>query len=403
MQITNKEKQTGKKARQQLTRAQKLRRLSLWFLPVGIILGIAGMFAGIAAGRVIYVLAFTAPAVSFLVMGIFFRKFPVGEEVPDRMTYSGTKKKVDLTSGPIVIILAFISCFLWGSAFPCIKIGYRIFDIAASDTAGQIFFAGVRFTIAGLMVILIGSLQQKKAARPKKEMIGPIIGLSLLQTIGQYFFFYIGLAHSTGVSSSIIEGANTFFTILIAALIFRTEHLTWNKILGCAAGFAGVLLIQLPSGGGAKLGFTVLGEGFILISTILAAFSSSYIKRCAQKENPVTISGYQFLFGGMVLAAGGFLAGGRLEIRTSGILLLLYMAFISAAAYTIWSMLLAANPVSRIAVFGFFNPVIGVLLSAMLLGEANQAFSLRGLLALVLVCLGIVVVNYEFSGRKKTG
>ena len=144
------------------------------------------------------------------------------------MTDSGTKKKVDLTSGPIVIILAFISCFLWGSAFPCIKIGYRIFDIAASDTAGQIFFAGVRFTIAGLMVILIGSLQQKKAARPKKEMIGPIIGLSLLQTIGQYFFFYIGLAHSTGVSSSIIEGANTFFTILIAALIFRTEHLTWN-------------------------------------------------------------------------------------------------------------------------------------------------------------------------------
>ena len=105
----------------------------------------------------------------------------------------------------------------------------------------------------------------------------------------------------------------------------------------------------------------------------------------------------------MVLAAGGFLAGGRLEIRTSGILLLLYMAFISAAAYTIWSMLLAANPVSRIAVFGFFNPVIGVLLSAMLLGEANQAFSLRGLLALFLVCLGIVVVNYEFSGRKKTG
>ncbi|MGI6056893.1 MAG: DMT family transporter [Bilifractor sp.] len=307
------------------------------------------------------------------------------------------KRETNLTKTPIIIILAFISCFLWGSAFPCIKIGYWMFDIAASDTASQIFFAGVRFTIAGLMVILIGSLQQKRLAHPRREMIGPVIGLSLMQTIGQYFFFYIGLAHSTGVSSSIIEGANTFFTILIAALIFRTEHLAWNKILGCAAGFAGVLLIQLPSGGGTEFSFTVLGEGFILISTILAAFSSSYIKSCAQRENPVTMSGYQFLFGGIVLAAGGFLAGGRLGIHAAGILLLLYMAFISAAAYTIWSMLLAANPVSRIAVFGFFNPVIGVLLSALLLGEANQAFSLRGLMALVLVCVGIVVVNHAFS------
>lgn len=314
------------------------------------------------------------------------------------MRVTDTKKKLDLTSVPAIILLAFISCFLWGSAFPCIKIGYRMFDIAASDTAGQIFFAGVRFAIAGLMVILTGSLQQKKPLRPKKEMIVPVMGLSLMQTIGQYFFFYIGLAHSTGVSSSIIEGANTFFTILIAALIFRTEHLTWNKILGCVAGFAGVLLIQLPSGGGARLGFTFVGEGFILISTILAAFSSSYIKRCARRENPVTMSGYQFLFGGVVLAAGGFFAGGRLRVHPAGILLLLYMAFISAAAYTIWSMLLAANPVSRIAVFGFFNPVIGVLLSAVLLGESNQAFSLRGLLALVLVCVGIVVVNHAFSG-----
>ena len=110
------------------------------------------------------------------------------------------------------------------------------------------------------------------------------------------------------------------------------------------------------------------------------------------------MSGYQFLFGGVVLAAGGFFAGGRLRVHPAGILLLLYMAFISAAAYTIWSMLLAANPVSRIAVFGFFNPVIGVLLSAVLLGESNQAFSLRGLLALVLVSVGIVVVNHAFSG-----
>lgn len=44
-------------------------------------------------------------------------------------------------------------------------------------------------------------------------------------------------------------------------------------------------------------------------------------------------------------------------------------------------------------VFGFMNPVFGVFLSALVLGETAQAFSFKGLMALVLVCLGIYVVN----------
>ena len=69
------------------------------------------------------------------------------------------------------------------------------------------------------------------------------------------------------------------------------------------------------------------------------------------------------------------------------------MAMISAVAYTLWSILLKFNPVSRVAVFGFMNPVCGVVLSALILNERNQAFSLQGLLALVLVCFGIYQVN----------
>lgn len=80
-------------------------------------------------------------------------------------------------------------------------------------------------------------------------------------------------------------------------------------------------------------------------------------------------------------------------------LLLLYMALISAAAYTIWSNLLKYNPVSRVAVFGLMNPVIGVLLSALVLGEARQAFRLASLGALALVSAGIVIVNYRGNAR----
>ena len=71
------------------------------------------------------------------------------------------------------------------------------------------------------------------------------------------------------------------------------------------------------------------------------------------------------------------------------------MAFISAAAYTLWGILLKYNPVSRVSIFGFMNPVIGVLLSAVILGEYSQAFNLPALIALILVSLGIIVVNQK--------
>ncbi|MGN0361636.1 MAG: hypothetical protein ACI4ET_02235 [Bilifractor sp.] len=86
-------KETGEGPRKEkkkdaMTGAQKLRRMSLNFLPVGIALLIIGLIAGVRAGRLIYVLAFTAPALSFIVMGIFFRKFPVGEDLPPKQSRS---------------------------------------------------------------------------------------------------------------------------------------------------------------------------------------------------------------------------------------------------------------------------------------------------------------------------
>ena len=58
----------------------------------------------------------------------------------------------------VVVILATICDLLWGSAFPCIKLGYEYFSIPAEETATQILFAGLRFTLAGLLVILFISL-----------------------------------------------------------------------------------------------------------------------------------------------------------------------------------------------------------------------------------------------------
>ena len=295
------------------------------------------------------------------------------------------------TKTPVVIIMTFICCLLWGSAFPCVKIGYGMFGISSGDTASQILFAGVRFTLAGILVIIMGSIASRRFLRPARSSVRGIIVLSLFQTIGQYFFFYVGMAHTTGVKSSIIVATNTFFAILLAALLFHYEKLTRNKILGCIIGFAGVILIQIPGGIDMQLSFA--GEGFILISALMYAFSSAFIKYFSKTEDPLVLAGYQFLLGGLVLTAAGYMTGGRLTgFSPASSALLLYMAFISAGAYSLWSILLKYNPVSRIAVFGFMNPVLGVILSALLLGEQNQAFSIFGIMSLVLVSLGIITV-----------
>lgn len=294
----------------------------------------------------------------------------------------------------VVWLGALLCCALWGSAFPCIKIGYQMFAIASEDVAAQILFAGLRFSVAGMLALFIGSGLNRKLLIPKRASWSKILKLSMLQTVLQYLFFYVGLANTTGVKASIIEGMNVFIAILVASLIFHQETLTGRKVLGCVIGFFGVVLVNL-NGNGFDLNLTFIGEGFIFLSTVAYAFSSVYLKRYSQNENPVILSGWQFVFGGVIMTICGLLMGGRLTLWTmDGVAMLIYLALISAVAYSLWGILLKYNPISKVAVFGFMNPVFGVLLSAVLLKEADS-IGMMCIVALALVCVGIYIVNAQ--------
>ncbi len=301
------------------------------------------------------------------------------------------EKKNRMQSTFVVWLGALICCALWGSAFPCIKIGYQMFEIPQDAVATQILFAGLRFTLAGILVILIGSVLSGNLLKINRQNAPKILKLSLLQTVLQYLFFYIGLANTTGVKASIIEGVNVFIAIFIASLIFRQEKLTMGKLAGCLIGFAGVVLVNL-NGNGLDMSFHLNGEGFIFLSTVAYAFSSVYLKRYSKTENPVLLSGWQFVAGGLVMTIMGLLMGGKItKVTATGIAMLFYLACISAVAYSLWGILLKYNPVSRVAVFGFMNPVFGVILSAFLLGEREQASGIKSIIALILVSIGIYI------------
>lgn len=303
------------------------------------------------------------------------------------------QKKNTLTKTGIVALLACVCCILWGSAIPVIKTGYRLMEVDAADTASQIVFAGVRFTLAGLLVLIFASIREKKVLIPDRTILKYEVPVCLAQTVGQYFFFYIGVAHTSGVKGGIITGLGNFIAILMACLIVRNERMTGRKMAGCVLGFAGVVVINLM-GKSLDMGFTLTGEGFILISQVAYGISTILINIYSKKVSPVVLSGTQFTMGGVVLILIGIGMGGHFgNITVVGVVIIFYLAMVSAVAYTLWSVLLAWNDVSKVAIFGFVNPLCSVILSALILGEVKQAFNTGSLVALLLVCAGIYIVN----------
>lgn len=314
-------------------------------------------------------------------------------------------EKSKLSKPYMLIPLALLCCFLWGSAFPAVKTGYSLFGIGSEDSYSQILFAGMRFALAGVLVVLFGSLSSRKLLVPKNgaEIMHCAV-LSVFQTVVQYTAFYIGLAHTSGVKSSVLVSVNVFLSLIISAVIFRFERLTAQKLIGTVIGFAGVVIINLGSGGFGG-GFALNGEGAIIISSLAYSVSSVLIKKYSSKENPVMLSGCQFFIGGLIMIVFGAAAGGRInaEFSFKTVIILIYLALISAVAYTVWGILLKYNPVSKVSVMGFMNPVFGVLLSAVILGETAEAFNFKNLLALLLVCAGIYIVNSKFKCTKDAG
>jgi drug/metabolite transporter (DMT)-like permease len=301
---------------------------------------------------------------------------------------------------PITFLTALFCCVLWGSASPAIKIAYELFHIPADDTASRLMLAGARFILAGVMTIVFGSILTRKLLIPKKESFKYIAILSLFQTIGQYYFFFMSLANTSGVRGSIINASGNFLAPLFAIFLFRLEKPSVKKIVGCCIGFVGIILFL---GGGATLfegSMTLKGEGAMLMAALFYAVSGCSIKIFSKHEDPVVLSGYQFTLGGVVLFVIGLFMGGSLHFYSAGCVLnLLYMGFISAGAYTLWGVLLKYNPVSRVSVFGFINPIMGVLLSALFLGEQGEAFSVISALSLLLVSIGIITVNLKAKGQ----
>lgn len=289
----------------------------------------------------------------------------------------------------VMAALAVLATFLWGSAFPSVKLGYDIFKIQGSDIGSKLLFAGVRFAAAGILVLAVLGVQKKEKPLPPKGAFKKLLCLGILQTAIQYYFFYVGLGHTSGAKGSIINSFTAFFPVMLAPLFFKSDRITVKKIIGCAVGLSGIVLINLQ--GGSLAGFAWNGEGFIVLAALSQSLASIYSKKLAESMNVMLIAGYQLLLGGSILLILGYTGNGSLSFTGEGILLLVYMAVLSAVAFSVWTWLLSHYQVSAISIYNLLIPVFGTLLSGLLLKE--NVFTLVNVASIVLVCSGIAAVN----------
>ncbi|MDF2677342.1 MAG: superfamily permease [Bacillota bacterium] len=295
------------------------------------------------------------------------------------------------TNKKYIVLLAILCTFLWGSAYPLIKIGYDVFGIQSKDSFLKLIFAGYRFLSAGIILMLIQKAMGKSIMPKAKSDFKSFILLGAVYTLMQYVFLYIGMANTTGVKSSILGSLSSFINIILVHFIYKDDKLSAKKIMGCIIGFLAIIILNFE-GEGLNSSFKLIGEGFLIFSAVMGSIGSIYNKSLVKNNDVFVTTSWQLIFGSLMLIAIGKSAGRTMVIASAqSVILLLYMALLSSVALVVWSTLYKYNKVGNITVYNFLTPIFGAILSALLLGET--IFDIKNLVALVLACTGIWIVN----------
>lgn len=264
------------------------------------------------------------------------------------------------------------------------------------DVIAKIVFAGMRFLLAGLIVLAFLLLLSPRSILVTRRQFLVLIILGVVQTALQYFFFYNGLAKVTGMQGAILSSSGTFFTVLLAHYFYKNDRMNWKKAVGLIAGFSGIVVANW--GQELQPSFQWDGEGFMILAGLTSAVATIMAKEMATGIHPFAITGWQLSLGAGILLVIGLpqLSNGAMIWTPFGWGLFIYSALLSAVAFALWYSLLKYNNAGELSMYKFIVPVSGSLLSAIFIqGERLNFFILA---AIALVAVGIIVVNYR--GRR---
>ena len=284
--------------------------------------------------------------------------------------------------------ISILCMFLWGSAFPAIKLTYRELNIQGGDYFAMIFVAGFRFTIAGILVLMLMFIFDRKNVNQMIIKFPYLLKLGIIVTTLGYLFFYIGTGNTSGMKAAILTSSSTFLVVIFSHF-FLDERFDLYKFIAIILGLLGVIIANFNKE--FNWNFTLIGEGFMFINAALGAIGTIYVKKKSNSFSAFAQSSGQFLYGGILLMLiGYFMLKSSLVFTFNSVLLLLYGGILSATAFTLWYMVLKEYKASEIAFLRLFIPFFGTFLSAIIL---NEEITWGVIVGLLFVIIGIIILN----------
>ncbi len=278
-------------------------------------------------------------------------------------------------------LINLLTAILWGGNSVSIKLGL--------EGIPPLFLAGSRFLLGGLVVYIWAHILKLELRLNPNERRG-ILGLVLI-FLTQIYLLNAGTAYTLASRSTIFISAYPFFTALFAHFFIPGDHISTRKVIGMVFAFLGVVLVFGESLALNELQY-LFGDLMVLASASLLGARQVYLKRLTQNMHPGKVLIWQAapslpIF--FVLSA--LFETQPIHLETSVISAVFYQGFVVAGfCFILLTSLLQRYSASQLSVFGFITPIIGVIVSHLLLGDP---ISPGILLSLGLVAIGITIVN----------
>ncbi len=291
------------------------------------------------------------------------------------------------------IFLTLLVMLLWGSLFPVVKMGFDAYNIV---TAGDIlFFAGVRFLICGLIIMLYSFFYDKTSYKNVRSKMPLILLSGLFAIILHYAFTYLGLSYADSSKTALLKKVGVLIYVGLSPLFVRDDKISLPKILGTVLGFLGIVAINSTTGN-----FSMnIGDWLIIGASFCTVFSNVISKNVFKAVNPLSATGISQFFGGIVLLVIGKISGGGMDFSlNSSTFVFAYMCVASILGYCLWFWLLKDGELSKMFIIQFAEPVFAAIFGAILLGE--DIYSVQFLIAFILIFAGIYISNVSREAKK---
>jgi drug/metabolite transporter (DMT)-like permease len=290
----------------------------------------------------------------------------------------------DRSSERMVWLALVIVYIAWGSTYVAI----RVMD----ETVPPLIGAGIRYVFAGAAMYAVLAWRRGGAARVSRRELGSVALVGVLLLTGGNGFVTFAEQHVPAGLAALVVASVPLWLLVLRWL--SREHPSRATLGGLAVGFLGVALLVFR--GGHEQGVSIPHLLIVLGASLSWALGSWASSRLPMPADAATGTAIEMLIGGGVLAVLGPLLGehwGTVTAHASfkSLLAIAYLAlFGSILAFTAYVWLLQHAPISRVSTYAYVNPVVAVLLGALLLGERITATTVLGG-AIIVVAVAVVI------------